>query len=76
MISATENNAKSIGAISNEELPKIWDAIKALQARPAGEGKVVQQITNEKVDLSGLDDKYASKLSPDLTMVRIEELEK
>jgi len=36
----------------------------------------VQQITNEKVDLSGLDDKYASKLSPDLTMVRIEELEK
>lgn len=30
MISATENNAKSIGAISNEEVPKIWDAIKAL----------------------------------------------
>jgi hypothetical protein len=60
--------------LDNAEIPKIWDAIKILQA---GAGVKPQTIVQgEKVDLSGLGEIYASKKEPELTIVRIEELEK
>jgi len=76
-ILATETNSKAISAISDDEIPKIWDAIRELQARPLANGDpapapVIQQVVKqEKIDLSA----YASKKSPDNTIVRIEKLE-
>jgi len=73
MVMATDSNSAAIGAINDAEIPKIWDAIKILQA---GAGPTQTIVQGEKVDLSGLGEIYASKKEPELTIVRIEELEK
>ena len=57
-----------------EKSEKAWEAPPQSEAAPESEEETSAQVT--KLDFSLLDDMYAGKRAPDLTIVRINELEK